>query len=60
MKDARMLLGEEVNGSDAFKTMSFTESFQNVKRRSHANRSILGACKKKKNAAERYLFGSYD
>lgn len=36
-----MLLGDEVNDLDAFRTINFTESFQNIERMLHANRNIL-------------------
>lgn len=36
-----MLSGREANDLDAFRTVNFTESFQNIERVSHANRDIL-------------------
>lgn len=41
VKDLCMLSGREANDLDAFRTVNFTESFQNIEGVSHANGDIL-------------------
>lgn len=44
--------GSSLNDLDAFRTINFTEAFQNIKRISHAHRDVLALKNLFKNTAQ--------